>query len=180
MRTDLLNKKFGKLTILEQCLLPNKTNRGRYWRCKCECGNIKITYTSLLTSGRVSSCGCARKRLNFWSRKNFGESTKNYIINQYKMNAKNKNLEFNLNVEEIDKLFCGNCFYCGVKPSKILKLKNCYGEFVYNGIDRVDNSIGYVNSNCVSCCEKCNYKKLDFSFEDFFNLIKKIYENKIK
>jgi 5-methylcytosine-specific restriction endonuclease McrA len=29
------------------------------------------------------------------------------------------------------------------------------------GIDRVDNSIGYTPDNCVPCCTQCNRIKLD-------------------
>lgn len=48
-----------------------------------------------------------------------------------------------------------------------------YGEFV-NGIDRVDNSLGYVADNCVPCCEACNRAKLQMSSTDFINLANRI------
>ncbi len=45
-----------------------------------------------------------------------------------------------------------------------------------NGIDRFDNTIGYIKDNCRSCCSLCNYLKRDSSYEKFINKIKRIYE----
>ena len=42
------------------------------------------------------------------------------------------------------------CVYCGKETIDGVKR---------NGIDRMDNSVGYVLSNCVPCCEICNYMK---------------------
>ena len=36
-----------------------------------------------------------------------------------------------------------------------------------NGIDRIDNQIGYIKENCVPACKHCNYVKGDLSLEDF-------------
>jgi len=47
---------------------------------------------------------------------------------------------------------------------------------IYNGIDRVDNAIGYLTDNCVACCKVCNRAKLQMSKNEFFDHIKKIYE----
>jgi hypothetical protein len=44
------------------------------------------------------------------------------------------------------------CYYCG-ELSK--------------GIDRLDSTKGYEVENCVSCCEQCNYMKLDYTQEEF-------------
>jgi hypothetical protein len=43
-----------------------------------------------------------------------------------------------------------------------------------NGIDRIDNSIGYNHDNCLPCCGTCNYIKNKFSIEDVF---RKLYKN---
>ncbi len=44
------------------------------------------------------------------------------------------------------------------------------------GIDRMDNNIGYVLSNCVTCCGQCNIFKLNLSITDFLIHINKIHE----
>jgi hypothetical protein len=52
---------------------------------------------------------------------------------------------------------------------KNITSKSCYycGKEGPNGIDRVDNTVGYTKENCVSCCKHCNYVKGDLSLEDF-------------
>jgi hypothetical protein len=49
-----------------------------------------------------------------------------------------------------------------------------HADFRYNGIDRVDSSMGYVAGNVVPCCSTCNRMKLDHSYDDFIAHIKKI------
>jgi hypothetical protein len=49
-----------------------------------------------------------------------------------------------MNMTDLPCVFCGTETIDGVKR---------------NGIDRMNNSMGYILSNCVSCCEICNYMK---------------------
>lgn len=56
----LINKVFGRLTVIEKT--DKRTSSGHtIYRCKCLCGNEKITSSYLLKSGKVKSCGCLRK-----------------------------------------------------------------------------------------------------------------------
>ena len=57
-KTDIINKKFGKLTVISFC---EKRNNRSYYNCLCECGNTKIIGRSGLLSGDITSCGCLRK-----------------------------------------------------------------------------------------------------------------------
>ena len=56
-KLDLLNTRFGRLTVIESA--PNKGKRSQ-WKCKCDCGNEIITLTESLRSGSTKSCGCLR------------------------------------------------------------------------------------------------------------------------
>jgi hypothetical protein len=42
-------------------------------------------------------------------------------------------------------------------------------------MDRVDNSLGYVIDNVVSCCEMCNLAKKDFSREEFESWVRRVH-----
>jgi deferrochelatase/peroxidase EfeB len=46
-----------------------------------------------------------------------------------------------------------------------------------NGLDRVDNNRGYVFSNVVSCCFKCNQMKGKLSVQEFLNHIIKVVDH---
>ena len=59
-KQDLTGKRFGKLTVLG--IDESNTNNGLYWRCLCDCGNIKLYKTTPLTKGKVISCGCENKK----------------------------------------------------------------------------------------------------------------------
>lgn len=52
-----IGSKFGKLTVLENIYLSNKTTKSK---CQCDCGNIVIVESHKLKNGGVKSCGCLK------------------------------------------------------------------------------------------------------------------------
>lgn len=50
-----IGMRFGKLTLLEE--LP-KRNGGRYWLCRCDCGNQCEVAAKHLNENGTKSCGC--------------------------------------------------------------------------------------------------------------------------
>ena len=48
------------------------------------------------------------------------------------------------------------------------------GEYVYNGLYRYDNLLGYTIDNVVPCCGKCNRMKMDLSIEELFEHMRKM------
>jgi hypothetical protein len=89
--------------------------------------------------------------------------------NVYFRSARDKNLDFQLSNEEYEKIVCGNCYYCGTIADK-----------GFNGIDRKDQTQGYVIENCVNCCQMCNYMKKSLSYGIFTKRIEHILvHNKI-
>ena len=95
----------------------------------------------------------------------------------YRNATKKSNRQFELSKEKFYDLISDNCYYCGSKPNSANKRYLKYdSNFRYNGIDRVDNSKGYLVDNCVTCCEICNRAKLTMSLEEFKNWIKKVYD----
>jgi hypothetical protein len=49
------------------------------------------------------------------------------------------------------------------------------GIYTYNGVDRVNNKLGYTVGNCVSSCIVCNVAKNDSSLEDFKKWIIRVF-----
>ncbi|HWY34177.1 MAG TPA: hypothetical protein VNX68_05990 [Nitrosopumilaceae archaeon] len=173
---DLIGQKFGKLTAIKYEGIRN--TRSTYL-CECECGGTKIVRASQLKSGAVKSCGCLRSGYLKDGIRNLGKGVaiRNLIIGTYKGNAEKNNREFTLTIERCETLFSGNCFYCAEPPSRIRTNIRTKDSFTYNGIDRVDNNLGYTNENSVSCCTDCNLRKRSESKEDFLKWVKKIYLN---
>lgn len=65
-RKDLTGKKYGELTVTEMLFKYNYKNDGKLitcTRCKCSCGKEIVVPAAYLTSGKVKSCGCYRKKI---------------------------------------------------------------------------------------------------------------------
>jgi hypothetical protein len=170
---DLTGRQFGRLTVLNCIQVARaKPYQPTMWKCICSCGNEIITYAQSLKAGKTASCGCLRKEICSKQGKNgtltYGESSKRALFHKYQGSAIERSLDFELSEEQTTTLFTSNCHYCGDIPSQIYKAASgSFGEFVYNGIDRKDNNVGYLWENCVSCCYTCNRAKLEMSYEKF-------------
>jgi hypothetical protein len=167
---DLTGQKFGRLTVIERAY-PNTKNNRIKWLCKCECGKEKSIRAEDLRSGAIKSCGCL-KRLSP------GLGNMRNIIRAYKNRAKRRGLEYKLTDEQFAKITQQNCYYCGAKPNQIAKQLNGNGEYIYNGLDRTDNTKGYTIDNIVSCCGICNMAKQKLTIQEFDNWIEKIYKKR--
>jgi len=97
----------------------------------------------------------------------YGESSFYALLAGYKKSAANRSMEFTLSDEQFLQLTVCDCHYCGVEPSQKFKTSTGFGPYIYNGIDRIDNNIGYVIENCVSCCKKCNFLKRSSTSSEF-------------
>ncbi len=164
-RINLLGKCFSFLRVFFDCGV--NVHGSSMWLCVCECGKTKLIKGSHLSSGNIKSCGCR------WSLPK-GESRFRAILLMYKIQAKKRGYDFDLTSDEAKTLMAGSCFYCGSPPSNIAKAGRANGDFIYSGIDRVDNSIGYTINNCVPCCELCNWMKRDLTKDEFVSHVHKI------
>ena len=59
-KRNLLGKKFGRLTVLEDT--GERYNQKLViWKCKCDCGEYKNVSSNSLLTGGTKSCGCLQK-----------------------------------------------------------------------------------------------------------------------
>ena len=96
------------------------------------------------------------------------QNTLNGKYYQYKNGSKNRNIDFDLTLEEFSLYWQKPCLYCDNNITTI-------------GLDRKNNSYGYNVSNIVSCCSICNRVKLDMSQKQWFKYLKNLtdyYKNK--
>lgn len=82
---------------------------------------------------------------------------------KYVNNANERNYCFELSQEDFDNIINDNCYICGKE--------NCYG------IDRYDNSVGYILSNVKPCCGQCNIMKKTMEYQSFLVKLQLIYTN---
>lgn len=177
-RIDLASRTFGRLLVVKYAYTKNKK---AYWETKCSCGTLKIIGATSLLAGNTQSCGCLQREKASEANKLFDSNPAlRKLIDTYRNGAKNREIEYQLTLEEADAIFQKNCFYCNEKPSKISKEDKGKYTYVYNGIDRVNNNEGYIISNVVPCCTNCNLAKHQMSIEEFKNWICKVYNFLIK
>jgi hypothetical protein len=161
---ELTGRPFGRLIVRGRA--PNINGRTA-WYCDCECGNKPIILGKSMVNENILSCGCLKKEINQrkarkMSENNMlpvGESALNLLYATYEWRATDRNLSFNLSLEEFRNLTKGNCHYCGKEPAQKFGMKTLRASYIYNGVDRVNNDFGYSIDNCVSCCKVCNRMK---------------------
>jgi hypothetical protein len=154
-RIDIAGQRFGRLVALSYRMDQN--NRA-VWTLICDCGKKIERPLSYIRNGGTRSCGCLRKDQGQLRRKPHGEASANSLYSKCKCSASERNLSFNLS---------SSCHYCGTLPIKTHGGKLYNGAYLHNGIDRVNNNIGYELSNCVPCCMICNRAKNTLSVGDF-------------
>jgi 5-methylcytosine-specific restriction endonuclease McrA len=198
-KINLTGKRFGRLIVVKFSHFheDSKLRRHNMWTVSCDCGKLKPIRGSQLTSGGTISCGCALKeeykklseKTSIRNKKPNGLAAFNELLNSYMQRARSHKIEFNLTNEEFRSITSKNCAYCGVQPLQISPvparraLKKVNGYYHYNGIDRLNSSLGYTISNCVPCCEICNKAKRDLTLKEFtvwINRLMKFQSQKIK
>lgn len=168
----LTGKKFGKLYVIKYIGMENGKHT---WLCKCDCGAEVLRNNTRLIGGTTNTlhCGCMYKY-----------TALKELYRHYKYNAKRRNLSFNLTVEEFGNITRQPCTYCGSLPTQKMFSKGGRGyrsyyrdvhPWIYNGIDRKDNTRGYELDNCVPCCGTCNWLKGSMNSGLFLAHITKIY-----
>lgn len=168
---DLTGKVFERLTVVER----DYSTGIKMWKCLCICGNTTITKTSALLEGSTKSCGCLN--IENIHRTRTLDMNEKQIYAVYKDGAAKRGLEFNISYDKFLEISKMNCHYCGSEPSNICSAKYRKDSFIYNGLDRVDNSVGYINDNIVTCCKNCNMMKSTKSVGEFLETAINIAQN---
>src|ERR1044071_2178502 len=165
-----IGTRFGKLvTMAIEEPIPNCPYARRI-KCQCDCGNIThVRKKDLIHHTR--SCGCLVVRHPP------GIAARNHLIAQYRVKARKRGLEWALSKDEATLLFQSNCFYCNGAPSNRYRPLELNGGYVYNGLDRLENSAGYTLANTVPCCHPCNFAKSDGSVAAFLDRVNRIFNN---
>lgn len=182
MIKNVIGKRFNNLVILE--ILEDQPSRYRMVRCKCDCGNIADKRLTLVINGYTKTCGCYSPRAS-------GMASYEKLFREYKRNAVNRDLTFELNLTDFIEIISQKCHYCGADPkpwnryiTKSGKVKTTekfkrFADLAWiniNGIDRKDSSIGYIHSNCLPCCSNCNYAKREMDYTQFIDYLNKLVE----
>ena len=153
--------------------IKNKT----LWLCKCDCGNEIVIPIDAVNRGDRKSCGCLHV---FPDNKNPTLAPSNLLLRNYKKSSKERGIIFKLSHKEFISITQENCHYCGIEPRQQIsdrkrsRLNPNNKPYIYNGVDRKNNALGYILSNCVPCCKICNRAKREMSYNEYKEYIERI------
>jgi len=168
LKLERAGLRFGRL-VVETCLGVAPSGF-RVWGCRCDCGEAVAVRSYELDRGNTKSCGCLRreKLQHGMNKLQYGHASRNMLLASYVKSASRRGIAWKLSNQDFFRLSSGPCSYCGSPPNLELKPnKGVNGGYTYSGVDRVDNTVGYVPGNAVSCCWACNRAKGAMSLDAF-------------
>lgn len=151
-----IGQRYGQLTV--QKIIPQGAGKSRRILCLCDCGRLYETNANRLYLGKTTRCiNCANPK---WFPSEEYDHHVRHQFHNYRNGARRRGYDYLLTRENFREIYLADCTYCGISPSK--------------GIDRRDNSLGYLLENCVPCCKDCNLAKRDMSEESFLAWVARI------
>lgn len=174
--------RYGRLIFVKETKQPcGQVGKHRCGLFKCDCGRSVETRLNTVRIGHTRSCGClhteAVAKIGKDNKLPVGQASKNALYGRYKRDAEKRKLCFNLTIKQFEYLTKLNCHYCGQLPAAKYQNKYCNGPYIYNGIDRLDNRVGYVVDNSIPCCWICNKMKGTLTGPEFYTQVHKIYKH---
>jgi len=171
---DYSGKRFNYLTILWPCGWRNGgqriNGRRRYrivWACQCDCGTITTVYAADFKRSLTKSCGCKKVAKHNVNAHN--------LFAQYRHKAKARGIEWALTFDQFLKITEQPCYFTGWLPTQSVHRKvKRHPPYLYNGIDRLDNTKGYTLQNAVACNGDVNKAKLAMTEERFIALCRAV------
>lgn len=194
-----LNKKYNRLTIIqitdefEPYTYNGKTTKKPIVICLCDCGVKKKFRLESVRGGSTKSCGCLRDET---SKKNMRQAQALQFRRPPRLGSamivyRNAYNDGDIDFDTFVHMSQQNCFWCGKEPSNLCNPykynytnPQCYyteerkndGDFVYNGLDRIDNTRGHDLDNVVTSCKDCNVGRMARTTDDFLSWIARIHE----
>lgn len=167
----LVGKQYGHLTVLRRSIVKQSRSNS-VWECQCDCGNIThVTYSNLHCKS-VQSCGCRRRGdKHVWWR-GYKEISGS-MFKRIHYNAKKRQLEFNITLEYVWKLFEQQNRKCALSGISIQFGPVNSGKITAS-LDRIDNTKGYIIGNVQWVHKDINWLKQDFEQNYFLELCKNV------
>ena len=175
-QTNLVGRRFGKLTVVEDS--NQRLHKHKMWRCECDCGNEKLVSSHHLTSNAVKSCGCS-SGYESGDKNPFFKGYKeihSVVFRGYQRGAKSRNLEFNVTIEQIWELYVQQGRKCAVSGLPIAFTKNTNkSRHDTASLDRIDSSRGYTIDNVQWVHKEINTMKMNIPQDRFLELCRQVH-----
>lgn len=171
---DISGQTFGNLTVIK---LAYSDKKGKtVWQCRCKCGKITNIPKHNLCSGQ-QSCSCAHHKLGSnnarWS--GFNEISGDFwsVIQR---NAKARNIEFNLTIEDMWDLYIKQNKQCYLSGQILHFSRNVKLDKRGNiSLDRIDSNNGYTLDNVQWLHKTVNMCKQQLNNDNFIELCNDVF-----
>lgn len=168
--------KFNYLTILEP--FSGINNQHQYTsKCQCDCGKIKEIPTHRIVKGVIKSCGCFANKLKKHGLFKGYEEIYGNFWKDIQHEAKIRNLEFNITIEQIWDLFIKQDRRCALTGLELQFKTTSQSSDGTASLDRIDSSKGYTMDNIQWIHKDINRMKWDMDENKFVNYCKLIAEH---
>lgn len=176
---DITGQQFNRLTAVRFLRLrrfPSGQTRS-VWLFRCTCGKEVEKTAFDVKRLDTKSCGCGRFG-HIHNRLAEGESSFRTLYHAYKARAKIIGVEFGISEDVFRELTSSRCHYCDAPPYQVRRgHRQSFGTYLYNGLDRLDVSDGYIEKNVVPCCGECNKAKGVRTKEEFIGWALRVARN---
>lgn len=142
------------INILGRCKACRKSNRAYDIKSKAKIRSDPEQWDKVLKQQRDWRINNPDKNDENNRRRRINAKNK---VNTIIKHAIERKYEFNLDLDFAMTLCTDICYYCDNPPT----------DEQINGIDRIDNSKGYLIDNVVSCCTVCNISKGTATIDNF-------------
>jgi hypothetical protein len=170
----MVGKTFGRLTIEREY----RSSCKKYVLCECSCscgGSTTSTRRHEIVSGKTQSCGCIRReKVNAKNRERFdpnaiSKSVEYRILTRAKSRAKQKNIPFNLTLEDIE--VPETCPLLGI-PIVIQPKKGYHPNSP--SLDKIIPEKGYIKGNVWVISSRANTLKNDATLQELKTLVENL------
>lgn len=187
---DKVGEVFGRWTIISFSRIHKSPSGYKvpYWNCECDCGTVREVNFNNLRKGLSRSCGCLNLEMISKDKPHLRKDTRElcftFLLATYRSGARRRGISWELTEESFRQITSQDCHYCGVKPLQATGRlpfihkgeERDLSDYLHNGIDRKDSSLGYSEHNCVPCCTTCNLAKRSMDYEDFISWMDRLVE----
>jgi hypothetical protein len=157
---------------LERCKTVGKSYKrtGHFYEYQC----LICNYIGRKQDNFLTNTGCLNCRDKGLSLNGFPL----WFINRLKLNAKQRNIEYNLSAEYLFDLYKKQKGICSLSGQK-LTLSKRWKDYKNNtaSLDRIDSNKGYIINNVQFVHKNINFMKYNFSQKEFIDLCIKIVNN---
>lgn len=178
---DFTGKRFGKILVLERDFEKEKYDKakniyfGTCWKCSCDCGNfITLRASSFTRNDRRNTIRtCGRRHSEQGNQEIAG-----HYIKRLESNAKRREIEFNIDVDDIWNQFLKQERCCALTGWPLRFEKDTRKRTDQTAsVDRIDSDKVYIPENIQIVHKDINFIKSDYSQEEFLYIVNSIYNH---